>query len=117
MITIFGIKQCSTMKKAFEWLDTHHVVYDFHDYKKQGIERSTLESWVSQVGWESLLNTRGTSWRKLPEEARQNVDAEKAIGLMLANPSIIKRPVLGSSRFLIVGFSESGYGPLTGSPR
>lgn len=109
MITVFGIKQCSTMKKAFDWLENHNVQYSFHDYKKLGIERKTLEAWISNVGWERLLNTRGTTWRKLPEESKQNVDTEKAIGLMLANPSIIKRPVIVTGESLLVGFNEQHY--------
>ena len=114
MITIFGIKQCSTMKKAFDWLDGHNIEYTFHDYKKLGVERATLETWIKETGWEPLLNTKGTTWRKLSEEARQNIDAEKAISLMLANPSIIKRPVITGKGSMLVGFNEENYQRLAG---
>jgi arsenate reductase (glutaredoxin) len=109
MIEIFGIKQCSTMKKAFDWMDEHHVDYVFHDYKKEGVSRETLQSWVAQVGWESLVNTRGTTWRKLDEESRQDLDEQKAIALMLGHNSLIKRPVITGAENLILGFDDSRY--------
>ena len=109
-ITIYGIKNCDTMKKARAWLDKHGVAYDFHDYKAAGIERQRLERWCKMVGWESLLNRSGTTFRKLPDKDKQALDAGKAIALMIAQPSVIKRPVLdlGGSR-LLVGFKPEIY--------
>ena len=109
-ITIYGIKNCDTMKKARAWLDQHGVAYDFHDYKAAGIERQRLERWCKMVGWESLLNRSGTTFRKLPDKDKQALDAGKAIALMIAQPSVIKRPVLdlGGGR-LLVGFKPEIY--------
>src|SRR5262249_53860327 len=90
--TIYGIKNCDTMKKAFGWLDKHRVTYDFHDYKSAGIERDTLERWSKKVGWETLLNRAGLTFKKLPEKDKQDLTEKKAIALMLDKPSIIKRP-------------------------
>ena len=107
--TLYGIRNCDTMKKAWTWLDQHGVAYDFHDYKKSGIDRAKLEDWVRAVGWERLLNRSGTTFRKLPEAERQGLDADKAIGLMLAQPSMIKRPVLEADGKLLVGFKPEQY--------
>jgi Spx/MgsR family transcriptional regulator len=109
-ITIYGIKNCETMKKARAWLDGHGVDYAFHDYKTAGIERERLERWAKKVGWEALLNRAGTTFRKLPDEDKQVRDAKKAIALMLAQPSLIKRPVLdlGGGK-LLVGFKAELY--------
>ena len=93
-VTIYGIPNCDTMKKARAWLDGHGVAYDFHDYKKAGIDRQRLETWSKKVGWETLLNRAGTTFRKLPDADKQGVNERKAIDLMLAQPSLIKRPVL-----------------------
>ena len=109
-ITIYGIKNCDTMKKARAWLDAHGVTYAFHDYKAAGIERERLERWSRQVGWEALLNRAGTTFRKLPDRDKQVADARKAIALMLAQPSLIKRPVLDLGRDrLLVGFKPELY--------
>src|SRR5450631_2397179 len=94
VITIYGIKNCDTMKKARAWLDSHGVAYAFHDYKTAGIERERLERWAKKAGWDVLLNRAGTTFRKLPDKDKQGLDASKAIALMLAQPSMIKRPVL-----------------------
>jgi arsenate reductase len=107
--TLYGIRNCDTMKKAWTWLDTHGVAYAFHDYKKEGIDRPRLEAWVKQVGWETLLNRSGTTFRKLSDADRTGLDAEKAIGLMLAQPSMIKRPVLDAGDKLLVGFKPEHY--------
>jgi arsenate reductase len=107
--TLYGIRNCDTMKKAWTWLDQHGVVYDFHDYKKQGIERGRLEAWVAKLGWEVLLNRAGTTFRKLPDADRAGVDAAKAVELMLAQPSMIKRPVLDADGELTVGFKPEAY--------
>jgi arsenate reductase len=107
--TLYGIRNCDTMKKAWTWLDEHGVAYAFHDYKKQGIDRAKLEAWAGQVGWEVLLNRAGTTFRKLPEADRTGLDQAKAIGLMLAQPSMIKRPVLETGGRLLVGFKPEQY--------
>lgn len=108
--TLYGIKNCDTMKKAWTWLDQHGVAYDFHDYKKIGIDRATLEGWVEQVGWEPLLNRAGTTFRKLPDADRQGIDGGKAVDLMLAQPSMIKRPVLvRDGKVAAVGFKPEVY--------
>ena len=109
-ITIYGIKNCDTMKKARAWLDKHGVAYAFHDYKTQGIARERLERWEKKVGWESLLNRAGTTFRKLPEKDKEGLTEKKAIALMLAQPSMIKRPVLElSGGKLLVGFKPEQY--------
>jgi Spx/MgsR family transcriptional regulator len=116
--TLYGIKNCDTMKKARAWLDGHGVAYAFHDYKTAGVERELLERWCRQVGWEALLNRAGTTFRKLPNEDKQVNDAKTAIALMLAQPSIIKRPVLslGDGK-LLVGFKPDLYGEAVDSRR
>jgi arsenate reductase len=108
-ITIFGIRNCDTMKKARAWLEAHGIDYDFHDYKTAGIDRVTLEKWVKVVGWEVLLNRAGTTFRKLPDDAKRGIDERKAINLMLEQPSMITRPVLERGRMLLVGFTEDRY--------
>ena len=109
LTTIHGIKACDTMKKARAWLDAHGIAHDFHDYKIAGIDRPTLEKWTKQVGWETLLNRAGTTFRKLPETAKANLNEAKAIALMLAQPSMIKRPVLAVGGALLVGFKPELY--------
>jgi arsenate reductase len=111
--TLHGIKNCDTMKKAWTWLDEHGVAYAFHDYKKVGIDRATLERWVGQVGWEVLLNRAGTTFRKLPDSDRVGIDEARAIDLMLAQPSMIKRPVLDLDGRLLVGFRPEAYAAAT----
>jgi arsenate reductase len=108
-VTVYGIKACDTMKKARDWLDGHGVAYAFHDYKALGVERSTLEAWADAVGWEVLLNRAGTTFRKLPEADKTGVDRDKAIALMLAQPSMIKRPVIEREGGLLVGFKPDHY--------
>jgi arsenate reductase len=112
--TLYGIRSCDTMKKAWTWLDQHGVAYAFHDYKKEGVARAKLEAWAGQVGWEVLLNRSGTTFRKLPDADRTGLDAEKAIGLMLAQPSMIKRPVLEAKGRLLVGFKPAEFEQLFG---
>lgn len=97
------------MKKAMSWLDEHGVEFQFHDYKKLGLSEQQLNGWIEQVGWEPLVNTRGTTWRKLPESERENLDESKAIALMLANLSLIKRPVLEHHGKLHIGFNAANY--------
>jgi arsenate reductase len=108
-ITIYGIKACDTMKKARTWLEGHDVAYSFHDYKASGIERAALQRWALRVGWEVLLNRSGTTFRKLPDADKSGLDEGKAIDLMLASPSMIKRPVLDTGDSLIVGFRPETY--------
>ena len=108
-VALYGIKACDTMKKARTWLEGRGVAYVFHDYKVSGVERERLESWVKAVGWETLLNRSGTTFRKLPDADRTGLDAAKAIGLMLAQPSMIKRPVLETGGALLVGFRPEAY--------
>ena len=107
--TIYGIKDCDTMKKARLWLDEHGVDYAFHDYKASGIDREHLERWCPQAGWETVLNRAGTTFRKLPDEAKADLDRERAIALMLAQPSMIKRPVLEADGKLLIGFKPEIY--------
>ena len=107
--TIYGIKNCDTMKKARAWLDKRGVAYAFHDYKASGIERAKLEGWTTKVGWETLLNRAGTTFRKLPEKDRDGLTEKKAIALMLAQPSMIKRPVLDLGDRRLVGFGEDAW--------
>jgi len=108
-VTIYGIKNCDTMKKARAWLDGHGVAYAFHDYKAAGIERSRLETWSKAVGWEKLLNKSGTTFRKLPDQAKDGLTERKALDLMQAQPSMIKRPVLDIGGKLLVGFAPEQY--------
>jgi len=109
MITLYGIPNCDTMKKARSWLAGHAIDYQFHDYKKAGIDETTLRSWVVQVGWELLLNRRGMMWRKVPQEVKDTIDEASAVRLMLETPSIIKRPVLDTGDSLHVGFKPEQY--------
>jgi arsenate reductase len=114
MATIYGIKNCDTMKRARAWLDTHKVAYAFHDYKAAGLDRAVLEGWVTKLGWETLLNRAGTTFRKLPEADKENLTEKKAVALMLAQPSVIKRPVLEARGKLTVGFKPEAYEKLFG---
>ena len=107
--TIYGIKACDTMKKARQWLDQHGVAYAFHDYKTSGVSRPMLEGWARQVGWQTLLNRQGTTFRSLPEAAKADLSEARALELMLAQPSIIKRPVLDAQGELTVGFRPEIY--------
>ena len=106
---IYGIKNCDTMKKARAFLDAKGVAYDFHDYKAQGVTAAKLKGWAKEVGWEKLLNRAGTTFRKLPDADRDNVTEAKAIELMVAQPSMIKRPVLAAGGTLLVGFRPEEY--------
>lgn len=109
-VKIYGIKSCSTMKKAFDWLDQHRIAYEFRDYKKAGADRATLESWCAAVGWEALINKRGTTWRKLDPAQQDITDASAAIALMCAHTSVIRRPVVETtSGQLLIGFDPVSY--------
>jgi arsenate reductase len=108
-ITIYGIKNCDTMKKACSWLDSHGVTYGFHDYKTEGIAKDRLKLWCDELGWETLLNRAGTTFRKLPDGDKEGLNEKKALALMLAQPSMIKRPVLDLGGKLLVGFKPEIY--------
>ena len=108
-VTVYGISNCDTIKKAKVWLDKKGVAYRFHDYRKQGLDSNMLSPWVDSLGWEALLNRRGTTWRKLPDDVKENIDQPSAIEIMLESPSIIKRPLLIKGKELFLGFSDSDY--------
>ena len=114
MITLYGIPNCDTMKKARQWLDARGLDYVFHNYRKQGLDERTLRAWVAELGWETLLNRRGMMWRKVPQEVREGIDEETAIALMLETPSIIKRPVLDTCEARHVGFKPEQYEDIFG---
>lgn len=105
-LTLYGIPNCDTMKKARVWLDGQGIAHRFHDYKKAGIDRATLERWVAALGWEALLNRSGTTFRKLPDADKADLDKDRAVALMAANPSTIKRPVIEHPGGILVGFKE-----------
>ena len=110
---MYGIPNCDTIKKARNWLKENNVDYAFHNYKKDGVPEKELKKWVKDVGWEVLLNKRGTTWRKLDDDIKENVDEKSAIEIMLSNPSIIKRPVLDTGKRILVGFAEETYKQLS----
>lgn len=110
MITMFGIKNCDTIKKARKWLEAEGIEYQFHDYKKDGLNSEMLNLWVKDLGWEALINKRGTTWRKLPEEVKESIDQATAIQIMLDNASIIKRPLLiDDADSKLLGFKADEY--------
>ena len=109
MLTLYGIANCDTVKKARRWLDGRGIEHVFHDYKKQGLDAGQLRAWADELGWETLLNRRGTTWRKLPETVREGMDEARAIQLMLASPSLVRRPLLDTGTARHVGFSETHY--------
>ncbi len=102
---LYGIKNCDTVKKARKWLDENGIEHEFHDFKKDGLDSELLSQWEQAVGWETLLNRRGTTWRKLPDEVRDTISAQSAHDIMLENPSIIKRPVVDRDGEISVGFN------------
>ncbi len=108
-IHFYGIPNCDTVKKARTWLDANGIAYDFHDYKKEGADAGKLKAWVKEAGWEVVLNRRGTTFRKLPDADKEGIDAAKAVKIMEANPSCIKRPVVEHPGGLLVGFKEADW--------
>ena len=114
MITLYGIPNCDTVKKARVWLDGQGVTYAFHDYKKAGADRAKLEQWVDEHGWETVLNRAGTTFKKLPDADKANLDRDKAVALMLTQPSMIKRPVLDLGDRRLVGFKPDVYAAALG---
>jgi arsenate reductase len=112
MITIYGIKNCDTMKKAMRWLDEQGIEYRFHDYRKEGLDPKQLRAWEKEISWEILLNRRGRLWRKLPEDVRDSINTASALQCMQDNPGIIKRPVLDLGDRRVVGFRADEYASL-----
>ena len=110
--TLYGIRNCDTMKKARAWLDANGVAYAFHDYKTAGVDEATLGGWVDRLGWEALLNRSGTTFRKLPDADKAALDRDTATAIMIANPSAIRRPVIESGETLLVGFAPERYAAL-----
>ncbi|GHU26576.1 arsenate reductase [Betaproteobacteria bacterium] len=108
-VRLFGIKNCSTMKKAFDWFEANGVAYEFIDYKKEGVAESHLPDWNHRVGWKTLLNTRGLMWKKLSDDERADVDEARALALMARYPALIKRPVLDTGKNLLIGFDADRY--------
>ena len=108
-VRIYGIKNCDTMKKAFAWLDARKVPYEFHDYKKDGVPAGKLKEWAKRVGWEKLANTRGPTWRKIPDEEKVGINETRALALLEKHSSAIKRPVLESGSKLLVGFDPAKF--------
>jgi arsenate reductase len=106
---LFGIKNCDTVKKACRWLEANDIAFEFHDFRKDGLEQSTIESWLETVSWEVLLNKRGTTWRKLEDPRKDSLTQNIAVELMLANPTLIKRPVVSVNNDCLVGFKEADY--------
>lgn len=106
-ITLYGIPNCDTVKKARTWLDARGLAYAFHDYKKQGADPARIAGWVEQAGWEKVLNRAGTTFKKLPDAAKDGLDAAKAVQVMAAHPSAIKRPIVEHPGGLLVGFKEA----------
>ena len=109
MVDIYGIKNCDTMKKAFHWLDENHIEYHFHDYKKETIEAATAKAWIEELGWENVINKRGTTWRKLDEETKNKMNNEAAIQTIINQPSMIKRPLMTLNNTVYLGFNADDY--------
>ena len=110
MITLYGIPNCNTVKKALDWLKANEIAYTFHDFKKKGITLEKLEAWAAQVGWEALVNKRGTTWKQLPLEVQQGIqNKEAAFELILQKTSVTKRPVLESNQGILLGFDDEAY--------
>jgi arsenate reductase (glutaredoxin) len=114
-VTIYGIKACDTMQKAFKWLDAKGVAYEFHDYKKAGVTTAELARWCDAAGWEAVLNRSGTTFRKLPDADKQGLTQDRAIALMVGQPSMIKRPVIEADGKLEIGFKPERYAALFGA--
>ncbi|MFY0676336.1 MAG: ArsC family reductase [Neptuniibacter sp.] len=114
MITLYGIPNCDTIKKARKWLEANDCDYQFHDFRKDGLEEQQLKSWVAELGWEVLLNKRGTTWRQQPDDVKESIDETSAIELMLEHPAMIKRPVMDTGAVRKVGFKDTEYAALLG---
>jgi len=110
MLTVFGIKSCDTCRRAKKYLDEHNIEYQFHDLREDGLDIQMLERWTQRIGWARLLNKQSLTWRKIPEVDRNDMTHNKALAAMIDNPTLVKRPVLESKRFIAVGFSEKRFG-------
>ena len=108
-VTLYGISSCDTIRKARTWLKNQQIEFEFHDFRKQGLEEKLLESMISVLGWEAMLNRRGTTWRALPDRVKEQIDQASAMRVMLDNPAIIKRPILATANQLHLGFSDRQY--------
>lgn len=109
MMTLYGISNCNTVKKAKDWLQDHQIEFEFHDYRKQGLSNTLLESFEAQLGWEKLLNKQSTSWRKLTDEQKATICKQSALEFMLETPTLVKRPVLDTGNKLLIGFKADNY--------
>jgi len=109
VITLYGIKNCDTVKKARQWLQQHGVEYQFHDFRADGLEQAAVAAWLAELGWENLVNKRSTSWKALDQSTRDNMDAESALAAILAQPTLIKRPLLDTGHERCTGFSAANY--------
>ncbi|MBU2709744.1 ArsC family reductase [Zooshikella harenae] len=109
MITLFGISQCDTIRKARKWLDANNIIYTFHDFRRQGLTTEQVHAWCAELGWEKVLNKRGTTWRQLPEDTKNTVNETSIIELLAAHPTLIKRPILDTGRQRLIGFRETNY--------
>jgi arsenate reductase len=114
-MVVYGINNCDTVKKARRWLEANDVAYQFHDVRKDGLDKDTIEQWLKMVDWQTLLNKRGTTWRKLEDPRKDNVDKATAVELMLTHPTLIKRPVIHAEDHCVVGFNDSTYTELFGN--
>ena len=106
MIKIYGIKNCNTMKKTFDYLDSKNVPYEFHDYKKAGLDVDTTKEWLSNFGWQAVINTRGRTWRQLPDDVKEAANEESVVPLAENNPSMVKRPILVQGDQVVLGFDQ-----------
>ena len=110
MLTVYGIKSCDTCRKARKYLADHNIEFEFHDLREDGLDIQMLERWTTRMGWERLLNKQSLTWRKIPEVDRNDMHRDKALAAMIENPTLIKRPVLESEKFIAIGFSEKRFG-------
>ena len=109
MLTLYGIKNCDTVKKARRWLEDHGVNYQFHDFRQDGLDKKLLNTWIESLGWETLVNKRSTTWRNLSDKDKDITTKQHAVKLLLANPTLIKRPVVQHNKHLLVGFNEAEF--------
>ncbi len=109
MIVLYGLTNCDSVKKARRWLEQHHINYRYHDLRAEGLDAERLKVWIETLGWQTLLNTRSTTWRQLPATDKQDLDAARAFDIMLAHPTIIKRPILENGTLVAVGFSVAAF--------
>lgn len=115
MITVYGIKNCDTVKKARKWLDARSIDYAFHDVREDGLERQAVAQWIDELGWENVVNKRSTSWKALDQKARENMDADSALDAVMSQPTLIKRPLLDTGKARYTGFSAASYTKIFGA--